>query len=118
VNKCRDFLRSPSSRYLPLSDEEAELLVDSSTTPEEYAEQEDSALAVKHLCGRLKEPYRSVAEAYFCNGQTLSQMAKETGTNIRTLETRLYRARKMLRVLWKTSYKKSIGKREINGKNF
>jgi RNA polymerase sigma-70 factor, ECF subfamily len=108
VNKCRDFLRSPSSRYLPLSDEEAELLVDSSTTPEEYAEREDSALAVKHLCGRLKEPYRSVAEAYFCNGKTLSQITKETGINLRTLETRLYRARKMLRVLWKEEQENDV----------
>ena len=87
------------------------MLTDSSATPEEYAEQEDSALSVKYFCGRLKEPYRSVAEAYFCNGRTPSQIAQETGLNLRTLETRLYRARKMLRILWKEEQENEVHSR-------
>lgn len=101
VNKCRDFLRSPACRNVPLSDEDMELLADGDPTPEEHAERESSDLRVRSLCGRLKEPYRSVAEGYFCGGKKLSELAEETGQNLRTLETRLYRSKKLLRTLWK-----------------
>lgn len=108
VNKCRDFLRSPAYRNRSLSDEDMELLTDSGATPEERAERKSSDSLVQHLCGRLKEPYRSVAEGYFCNGKKLSEMAKETGQSLRTLETRLYRSKKLLKTLWKEEQENEV----------
>lgn len=101
VNKCRDYLKSPAYKNLYLSDEDIALIVDSDITPEEQAEKDSSEFMVKRLCGRLKEPYRSVARCYFCEGKKLSQMAKETGQSLRTLETQLYRSKKLLKILWK-----------------
>lgn len=101
VNKCRDYLKSPAYKNLYLSDDDIAFIADSDITPEEHAEKDSSEFMVKRLCGRLKEPYRSVARCYFCEGKKLSQMAKETGQSLRTLETRLYRSKKLLKVLWK-----------------
>ncbi len=108
VNKCRDYLRSPAYRNRSLSDEDMELLADGAATPEENAEMESSDSRVRRLCGRLKEPYRSVALGYFCGGKKLSEMAKETGQSLRTLETRLYRSKKLLRTLWKEEQKNEV----------
>lgn len=108
VNKCRDFLRSPVYRNRSLSDEDMELLTDGSATPEECVEKKSSDSLVQHLCGRLKEPYRSVAKGYFCNGKKLSEMAKETGQSLRTLETRLYRSKKLLKTLWKEEQENEV----------
>ena len=101
VNKCRDYLKSPAYKNLYLSDDDMALLADTDRTPEEQTEISSSEFLVRKLCGRLKEPYRSVAQCYFCEGKKLSQLAEETGQSPRTLETRLYRAKKLLKVLWK-----------------
>ena len=101
VNKCRDYLRSPAHQNQYLSDDDQAFLVDPDDTPEEQAEKNSSEFMVRKLCGRLKEPYKSVARCYFCEGKKLSQMAKETGQSLRTLETRLYRSKKLLKALWK-----------------
>ncbi|WP_156989728.1 RNA polymerase sigma factor [Caproicibacter fermentans] len=100
VNKCRDFLKSPARKSLPLPEEDAALLRDPGGLPEEQAEDRMSKEHIRGLCGRLKEPYRSVAESYFCDEKKLSELARESGQNIRTLETRLYRAKKLLKALW------------------
>lgn len=101
VNKCRDHFKSPARRNLCLSHEDMKFLVDPDGTPEERAEINTSESFVRKLCGRLKEPYKSVAQGYFCEGKKLSQMAIETGQSLKTLETRLYRSKKLLKVLWR-----------------
>lgn len=101
ANKCRDYLRSAAFHNVPLSDADLELLEDRGPSPEESAERASSDSLVWRLCGKLKEPYRSVAEAYFCREKKLSELAEETGESLRTLETRLYRSKKLLRKLWK-----------------
>lgn len=45
----------------------------------------------------LREPYRSVAVEYFCEDMPLSQIAERTGEPLKTIQTRAYRAKKMLR---------------------
>ncbi len=101
VNKCRDYLKSPARRNLHISHEDMKMLVDPNGTPEERAEIDSSDSFVRKLCGRLKDPYKSVALGYFCEGKKLSEMAAETGQSLKTLETRLYRSKKLLRVLWR-----------------
>lgn len=101
VNKCRDYIKSPANRNLFLSDEDMACIADTDITPEERAERNSSDSRVRRLCERLKEPYKSVAQCYFCEGKKLSQMAKETGQSLKTLETRLYRSKKLLKALWK-----------------
>ena len=56
------------------------------------------------LCEKLKEPYKTVAVNYFCEDIKLSDMAKETGQNFKTLQTHLYRSKKLLKDLWKEEF--------------
>lgn len=100
ANKCKDFLKSPKRKTEGLSDEEINCIEDK-TSVEESVIRADSENEIKELCERLKEPYRSVAISYFCENVKLSELALKTGQNLKTLETQLYRAKKLLKALWK-----------------
>lgn len=101
VNKCKDFLKSPVRVVHNLSDEDFECLEDLGDSPEEKLIKKYSREKIHNLCGKLKEPYRAVAVNYFCEDIKLSDMAKNTGQSLKTLQTHLYRSKKLLKVLWK-----------------
>jgi RNA polymerase sigma factor, sigma-70 family len=101
ANKCRDYLKSPARRAQTLTDEEWGLVEDGGGTPEDGFSEKDAAWSVRTLCGRLKEPYRTTAIKYFCEDVKLSELARDTGQNLKTLETQLYRAKKLLKALWR-----------------
>ena len=84
-----------------LAAEEWECIRDDGEPPAERAERRSTEETVRALCCRLKEPYRSVALGYFCRGMKLSEMAAATGQNLKTLQTQLYRSKKLLRAMWK-----------------
>ncbi len=101
TNKCKDFLKSPARLINNLSHEDFEGLVDMAETPEDALLKKHSKEKIYGLCEKLKEPYRAVALNYFCEDIKLSDMAKDTGQSLKTLQTHLYRSKKLLKVLWK-----------------
>ncbi len=100
ANKCRDYLKSPSRKTGSLTDEELGFLEDKKGSPEKELIEKDTAQRVYDLCNQLKEPYKSTATSYFCGNIKLSELSRDTGQNLKTLETQLYRAKKLLRALW------------------
>ncbi|MBU3216284.1 sigma-70 family RNA polymerase sigma factor [Clostridium estertheticum] len=104
INKCKDFLKSPARVIYSLSDENFECLKDKGGTPEDMLLERCSKKKIHNLCERLKEPYRSVAVNYFCEAIKLSDMAKDTGISLKTLQTHLYRSKKLLKNLWKEEF--------------
>lgn len=74
---------------------------DDKDLPEEVVIKKDSSDKVFKMCCKLKEPYKTVALNYFCKDIKLSDMAENTGQNLKTLQTQLYRAKKLLKTLWK-----------------
>jgi RNA polymerase sigma-70 factor, ECF subfamily len=101
ANKCKDFLKSPARAVDSLSDEAYEGLKDKGDSPEDTLLKKHSREEIYILCEKLKEPYRAVAVNYFCEDIKLSDMAKDTGQSLKTLQTHLYRSKKLLKVLWK-----------------
>ncbi|MVX65281.1 sigma-70 family RNA polymerase sigma factor [Clostridium chromiireducens] len=101
ANKCRDYVKSKARTTISLSEEEYEGLEDRGESPEETVVKKNTMERILSLCNKLKEPYRTVAVSYFCKDIKLSHLAKETGQNIKTLETQLYRSKKLLKDLWK-----------------
>lgn len=104
ANKCKDYIKSKARTAISLSDEEYEGLEDSGDSPEEAVVKKNTMERIEHICNKLKDPYRTVAVSYFCKGIKLSHLAKETGQNIKTLETQLYRSKKLLKDLWKEEF--------------
>lgn len=101
ANKCRDYLKSPIRNNLSLSEEQYQCIEEQNALPEKIFMENYSREKVYNLCGKLKEPYKSVALNYFCNNVKLSELAAETGESIKTLQTRLYRSKTLLKALWK-----------------
>jgi RNA polymerase sigma-70 factor, ECF subfamily len=104
ANKCRDYLKSPGRNIDNLTEEDYEYLEDNRGSPEEIVIGIDADERVHRLCIKLKEPYKTVAISYFCNDLKLSDIAKETKQSLKTLQTQLYRAKKLLKVLWKEEF--------------
>ena len=103
-NKCKDFLKSPVREMSRLSDEEFDSLKDKGDSPEDMFLKKQSREKIHSLCEKLKEPYRAVSVNYFCEDIKLSDMAKDTGQSLKTLQTHLYRSKKLLKVLWKEEF--------------
>lgn len=104
VNKCKDFLKSPARNIYTISEEEYENIKDKGDSPEDILIKKHSKEKIFSLCERLKDPYKSLSINYFCKDIKLSDMAKDTGQSLKTLQTQLYRAKKLLKVLWKEEF--------------
>lgn len=104
ANKCRDYLKSPVRNTDSLSEEDLECLEDKRGSPEEIIMAVETNQRVHNLCLKLKEPYKTVAINYFCENMKLSDVARDTGKSLKTLQTQLYRAKKLLNALWKEEF--------------
>ncbi|WP_460278232.1 RNA polymerase sigma factor [Clostridium sp. CTA-5] len=104
ANKCKDYLKSKVRTNISLSEEGYEDLEDKGDSPEETVVKKNTLERIQSVCNKLKEPYKTVAISYFCKDIKLSHLAKETGKSIKTLETQLYRSKKLLKDLWKEEF--------------
>ncbi|WP_175413098.1 sigma-70 family RNA polymerase sigma factor [Clostridium sp. AWRP] len=104
VNKCKDYMKSPARKINSLTDEEYECLEDEKSCIEDTVIENDTSQKIHDLCNKLKEPYRTVAINYFCKDIKLSHMAESTGQKLKTLQTHLYRSKKLLKVLWREEF--------------
>ncbi len=104
ANKCRDHLKNAARRTTPADAGTFENLPTKEAQPEETVLKVDAERRMRVLCQRLKEPYKSAAEKYFCENKSTAEIATEIGKNLKTVQTQLYRARTMLRDLWKEEY--------------
>ncbi len=103
-NKCRDYLKSAARRSLPSSEESFAALQDPDPSPEETFLQKDVTNKLTHLCGKLKEPYKTAAYEHFVKGRDPAEIARTQDKNIKTVQTWIYRARAMLKQLWKEEF--------------
>lgn len=101
ANKCRDYLKSPARRIHPVETQDLAYISDTATPVAEAVERMAADEQTLRLCSRLKEPYRSVAVAHYCRDETLTEISERTGENRKTVATRLYRARNLLKIMLK-----------------
>ena len=97
TNKCLDNLKSAASRTSPAEDDELEFRAGASPGLEDEYMNAQLGRDIRAACEALREPYRSVAVEYFCEDMPLSKIAERTGEPLKTVQTRAYRAKKMLR---------------------
>ena len=103
-NKCRDYLKSAARRSMPTAQETFEKVSDAAPMPETTVLEKDEAKRLKDFCLSLKEPYRSIAMSYFCDHLSAQEISKATGKNLKTTQTQIYRAKAMMRKLWKEEF--------------
>ncbi|WP_405127666.1 RNA polymerase sigma factor [Sinanaerobacter chloroacetimidivorans] len=103
-NKCLDYLKSAGRRNIPSTDDFLEQVKDQDPIPEDKVVQKDLEKRMEYFCSSLKEPYQSIAFSYFCRNRNAQEIAMETGKNLKTVQTQIYRAKSMIRKLWKEEF--------------
>lgn len=62
---------------------------------------EERNVEISERIARLPEQHRDIIRAYYMQGKTYDQIAEETQVALKTVESRLYRARQWIRNHWK-----------------
>lgn len=100
-NKCRDFLKSAQRREMAVTEDEFLLEVDEkSLSVEQQVEEKAVKERLYEACDSLSEPYRQRAIDYFYHEKSMAEIAKDTGSNLKTVQTQVYRAREKLRRIY------------------
>ncbi|MFD2672136.1 RNA polymerase sigma factor [Marinicrinis sediminis] len=99
VRKCLDWQRARSRNRVDLmtSEQEGERTFAESETPEDRFMRMERTEKVKEAVRALKEPYRTVVRQYYLEERSYQEISEQSGVPIKTIESQLYRARKMLK---------------------
>ncbi|MDD6069952.1 MAG: sigma-70 family RNA polymerase sigma factor [Clostridiales bacterium] len=108
--KCLDFLKAASRRILPAEDTFIEDTssgnMDTSGSPVEEAMLEtETRQRLLAACRQLKPPYNEVARLHFYEEMTAAEIAAIQQENLKTVQTRIYRAKAMLKKSLQTEHK-------------
>lgn len=61
----------------------------------------ENARKILDLCSKLPEAYSNVLIKFYIQSKSYNEIAKEDGVSVRTVESRLYRAKNAIRKQWK-----------------
>lgn len=105
VNKAIDWKRKNSkeglNNKLLYFEDIKDLIASEEGLIEERIVKEEEAQRVKELCNKLPPIYGAVIHKYFVKSMSYKQIADEEGVTVRTIETRLYRAKKLIKDIWR-----------------
>jgi RNA polymerase sigma-70 factor (ECF subfamily) len=96
-NKCIDYLKAAERRAVPASDEETLLIESTRDGPPEVFATRDVLEEVEGKCLELPEGYAEIARMYFMGSMTAREISDKMNIPVKTVQTRIYRAREMLK---------------------
>lgn len=97
TNKCLDYLKSAARNTEAVEENYFTQIQDERAGPEEtYLTQEYDEMILR-ICKSLKPPYDDIAREHFVKEKTAREIAEERGTNIKTVQTQIYRAKAMIK---------------------
>ena len=97
LNHLQDRLRARRPEAVDLASVEERVVADPGKTPEETAIQTENRLLIQRTLAELPENYRQALYLYHYHDLSYAEIGERLGVPARTIETRLYRAKKMLR---------------------
>ena len=100
TNKCLDYLQSAGRRSIPTEDVGLDESGTYEKTPESVLLEEEVRRTLLNRCRSLKPPYDEIAKAYYYDELDASEIAKQKGVKLKTVQTQIYRARSMLRKIY------------------
>ncbi len=96
-NKCIDYLKSAKRNEAPTPEEEIPENASSKDEPFEHYSAKDVISQLQEKCNALPKSCKTEAEMYFVRGSTAKEISEKTGTPLKSVQTRIYRAREMLK---------------------
>jgi len=104
VNKAIDAKRklTPSQKIQVVSLEDIESAIpDKMESVQETIIKKEEAKKLKEVLSNLPDKYRETVNYYYIQELSYEDIAKKQNVSIRTVESRLYRAKKILKDMWK-----------------
>ena len=98
-NKAIDYMKSRKRLEECREDTFFTEVIDPGEGPEDAYIQKETKELVLSVCNQLKSPYREVAYEHFYLEKPMAEIAREQDTNLKTVQTRVYRARAQIRRL-------------------
>lgn len=96
-----DYQKHSARRFIPVEDSYfSDSAVGQQSTESEFWEGKVKE-QLYQCCQQLKPPYREVALDYFYYELPIQEISQTTGKNLKTLQTQVYRAKAMLRKLYR-----------------
>lgn len=96
-NKCIDYLRAAERRSIPTAEEEMPENATSRDGPLEEYVARDIVEDLRNKCRKLPDNYKTEAEMYFAKGLSAKEISERTMVPLKTVQTKIYRARAMLK---------------------
>ena len=96
TNKCLDFLKRKGSKEMPSESEVLESRAGTVSSPEERLLEEEVKEELARACRDLKPPYGQIAYEFYCCDRTAREIAEQKGIKLKTVQTQVLRAKKML----------------------
>jgi len=104
VNKSLDWKRKNQNKIMPLAvldfQKDLDKNENSIPAPEEALLQKDKQESIQLLITQLPANYQSVIKLYYFENLSYQQIADSLGIAKKTVESRLYRAKNLLKKLW------------------
>lgn len=101
TNKCLDYLKRAGRRSIPTEDSYFLNVPVESHSPESSFLEQEIRSRLYDCCNSLSPPYKEVALDYFYHEIPIADMAKKSKKPIKTIQTQVYRAKAMLRKLYR-----------------
>ncbi|MBC8590028.1 RNA polymerase sigma factor [Wansuia hejianensis] len=106
TNKSIDWLRKKRSKFKEETMEVLEEVVDvwsisNKDTPESWIIEKENKEDINKILNLLPQIYIDVIRKFYFEEKSYDEIAKEEGVTIKTIESRLYRGRKILREKWR-----------------
>lgn len=108
-NKAVDYIKSKKRLEECREEEFFHEVADTQQSPEEVYIQKEAKEQILAVCEQLKSPYREVAYEHFYLEKPMTQIAQEKEANVKTVQTRVYRARAQIRKLLENKKKGGSG---------
>lgn len=105
-NKSIDWIRKKKSKFREEVMENSQELVDNANlsnveTPEEILIKKEKQEDLAKLCKSVAPIYEDVIVKFYLQGKSYEEIAKEEKTTVKTIASRLYRGRNMLKEKWR-----------------
>ena len=99
-----DFIKRADRKSIPTEDIYFQTQKDKEPLPEENVLELEVKEQLSERCNNLKTPYREIALDYFYHELPAADIAANTGKNLKTVQTQIYRARAMLQKTYRKGY--------------
>ncbi len=108
ANRCIDYLRSAEYRTQPQESEVLDRQPAGRETPESEVLERSARETLRERCEGLKPPYNRIACLYFYQEESPGEIARRLQMNPKTVHTQIYRAREMLRTIYREERRNAI----------